>query len=91
MSIRHVDDDYTIHEDFIGMLPCDSGIDANALFNYINDIICRCNLDIKKLTGSAFDGAAVMECLAKKLKTVNPSVMHLHCLAQVTELVFKDV
>ena len=71
--------------------PCNSGLDADALLNYIKDIICRCNLDPKNLTGSAFDGAAAMECLARKIKTINSSTMHLHCFAHCTELVFKDV
>ena len=90
-SIRHVNDKYEIREDFIGIVPCDSGLDADALLKYINDIICRCNLDPKRLIGSAFDGAAAMESLARKMKSVNPSVMHLHCFAHCTELVFKDV
>ena len=91
-SVRHCNRNYEIEEDFIGIYPCDSGLDADALLSYIKDIITRCSFTTDKLIGTAFDGAAVMNSLSRKIKEeFNSCALHMHCFAHSNELVFKDI
>ena len=89
-SLRHCDE-YNVREDCIGIIPCDKGLDADSLILYIQDILTRCRCNPVKMIGCAFDGATVMKCLAKKLKSkISPTVFRVHCFAHCNELVFKD-
>ena len=70
---------------------CREGATTDALFEYIKDILVRCQLDLKKLIGMTFDGAMAMKSLAKKIKSeINESAIFIHCLAHCQELIFKD-
>ena len=82
---------YETVENFIGILPCDQGLTSDALLKYIQDILTRCNMDMKKLVGTAFDGASSIVRLAGLLKeTFGDNLIHIHCFAHCNELVFKD-
>ena len=90
-SVRYCTDDYDIHEDFIGMMPCDEGVTSKSLLKYVKDILLRCEFQNDKLIGMAFDGASAMKLLAKLVKEdINPNALYFHCMAHINELVFKD-
>ena len=90
-SVRSCNNSYETFENFIGILSCDQGLTSDALLKYIQDILSRCNMDTKKLVGTALDGASSMVRLAALLKeTFGDSIIHMHCFAHCNELVFKD-
>ncbi|MEL7308435.1 MAG: hypothetical protein AAGK05_11580 [Pseudomonadota bacterium] len=90
-SIRNVNDSYEIEEAFLGIRPCDHGLTAEALLNYIGDILIRCGLRKENLVGLGFDGPSVMKKLAKLVKQhLNSNVLYVHCLAHCTELAIHD-
>ena len=92
ISIRTCSDDYVIKEEFIGITDCSKGLSSDALLQYTNDILTRCNLNKKGIIGVTFDGAASMKLLAKKLKQcVGEQVIYVHCFAHCNDLVSKDV
>ena len=66
-------------------------VQPQMLFEYIKDILIRCQLDLKELVGMTFDGAMAMKSLAKKIKSeINESAIFIHCFAHCQELIFKD-
>ena len=82
---------YETFENFIGILSCDQGLTLDALLKYIQDILLRCNMDTKKLVGTAFDGASSVVRLAEFLKqNFGDNIIHIHCFAHCNELAFKD-
>ena len=91
LSVRHCTEQYDVKEEFIGICQCREGATTDALFEYIKDILIRCQLDLKKLVGMTFDGEMAMKCLAEKIKSeTNKSAIFIHCLAHCQELIFKD-
>jgi hypothetical protein len=44
-------------------------VTTDALFEYIKDILIRCQLDASRLVGMTFDGAMAIKSLAKKVKS----------------------
>ncbi|XP_028414610.1 zinc finger MYM-type protein 1-like [Dendronephthya gigantea] len=90
-SVRTCNNSYETTENFIGVLSCDQGLTSDALLKYIHDIMLRCNMDTKKLVGTAFDGASSMTRLAALMKEkFGDNIIHIHCFAHCNELVFKD-
>ena len=45
LSTRYCTDDYEVKEGFIGIYECREGETTDALFEYIKDILIRCQLD----------------------------------------------
>lgn len=91
LSVRHCNEEYEVKEDFIGIYECTEGVTTDSLFEYIKDILIRCQLDVIRLVGMTFDGAMTMKSLAKKIKSeMNESAIFIHCLAHCQELIFKD-
>jgi hypothetical protein len=91
-SIRSCNNSYETFENFIGILSSDDqGLTSDALLTYIQDILLRCNMDTRKLVGTAFDGASSMERLAALMKKhFRDNIIHTRCFAHCNELVFKD-
>jgi hypothetical protein len=90
-SIRSCNNSYETFESFIGILSCDQGLTSAALLMYIQDILLRCNMNTRKLVGTAFDGASSMERLAALMKKhFGDNTIHTRCFAHCNELVFKD-
>ena len=69
LSTRYCTDDYEVKEGFIGIYECREGETTDALFEYIKDILIRCQLDASRLVGMTFDGAMAIKSLAKKVKS----------------------
>ena len=86
-SVRHCNKNYEIEEDFIGIYPCDSGLNAVALLSYIKDITTRCSFTADKLIGTAFKGASVMNSLSQKLKKNSILVFYI-CIASLIAISF---
>ena len=94
LSIRYVDDDYTISEDSVGLfhLPNTS---ASTLHLVLTDMLLRCNLPLSLCRGQAYDGAAAMQGKRKGLATLIrnevPAALPVHCLAHSLNLCLQDV
>ena len=56
LNIRWVDENFEIHDDFIGMYDC-AETDAETLIKIIKDIIIRCGLEMIHVRGQTYDGA----------------------------------
>jgi hypothetical protein len=89
ICIRWVSENYTVYEDFIGMLAV-TKFDADSLVAAITDILCRCCLKFEDCRGQAYDGAAAMmgklNEVATQLKIANPAALPVHCLAHCLNL-----
>ena len=58
-TIRWVDDNLEVHEEFI-VLHLVYSIEANIIFSAIEDILLRLNLRFHKIRGECYDGASNM-------------------------------
>ena len=95
MSIcfRSVDDQLTIHENFVGFYEPPSA-DAATLYKTICDVLIRCEIDIADCRGQCFDGASTMSGVINgvqaKILSVSPSAYFVHCNAHNLNLAFQD-
>jgi len=73
--LRHVSDDFEIHENFIGLHEIDKA-DSEHLSAIILDCLVRLNLNIDLVRGQGYDGAAVMSGVqngvASKISAIEP-------------------
>ena len=60
MSIRWVDNDYTIREDSVGLY-CLPNTRSDTLYTVVTDILQRCDIPLTLCRGQAYDGAASMQ------------------------------
>ena len=94
LTIRYVDNDYTVHEDSIGLV-CLPDSKAITLHLVVKDILTRCNLPLSLCRGQAYDGAANMQGKRKGLATLIrnevPAALPVHCLAHSLNLCLQDV
>ena len=83
-----------VNEEFIGLHALPS-TDAGTIFNVLKDILLRCNLDINKLRGQCYDGAASMSGsksgVATRFKEENEKCLFTHCYGHVLNLAVGDV
>uniref|UniRef100_H3A554 HAT C-terminal dimerisation domain-containing protein n=1 Tax=Latimeria chalumnae TaxID=7897 RepID=H3A554_LATCH len=89
-----VDEEYTIHEDFIGLVDLPQ-TDSATIYSVLNDILIRCNIPPGLCRGQAYDSASNMSGhirgVAARFKQQNPAAIHIHCLAHCTNLCLQDV
>ena len=94
LSIRWVDEGYTIHEDVLGLFQLPD-TRAASIFSAIKDILIRCTLPIVQCRGQAFDGASNMSGahngVQALVKRENSKALYVHCLAHSLNLCLKDV
>ncbi|KAL5493617.1 hypothetical protein EMCRGX_G014821 [Ephydatia muelleri] len=94
ISIRWVDKDYSIHEDFIGMFKVPK-TDAETLSLAIEDVLVRCVLPISQCRGQAYDGASNMagpkSGVAARILQRQPTAIPVHCLCHCINLCLQDV
>ena len=94
ISIRWVDKDYSIHEDFIGMFKVPK-TDAEMLSLAIEDVLVRCVLPISQCRGQAYDGASNMagpkSGVAARILQRQPTAIPVHCLCHCINLCLQDV
>ncbi|XP_066914540.1 zinc finger MYM-type protein 1-like [Clytia hemisphaerica] len=91
--IRWVTDELEVNEEFLGLHPL-SSTDANKIFTVLKDIILRCNLDINKLRGQCYDGAAAMSGaksgVATRFKKEIYKCLYTHCYGHALNLAVGD-
>ena len=75
-------DAFEVHEKFLGLYQVPS-IDANTLTQVIKDALCRMNVQISKLRGQCYDGAAAMRGarsgVAKQILDIEQRAVYTHC------------
>ena len=59
-ALRWIDDDWSVHEDFVGLIQTDS-IDSNSLVHIIRDVLLRLDLKLENCRGQCYDGASNMK------------------------------
>ena len=93
VSIRYVDDDYTINEDPIGMFSLPDTY-AETICSVIKDILLRCSIPLSLCRGQAYDGAAVMKGIrsgvSTRIRNDVPQALPVHCLAHCLNLCLQD-
>ena len=86
---RSVSNDLEVNEEFLGLHPLPS-TDACTIFTVLKDILLRCNLDISKLRGQCYDGAAAMSGsksgVATRFKQENNKCLFTHCYGHALNL-----
>ena len=94
ISVRWVGENFIVHEDPVGVVavPDTTG---DTLFNVIENVLTRLNLPIRNCRGQAYDGASNMQGnikgVATRVQEVEPSAIHVHCLAHCLNLCLQDV
>ena len=93
ISIRWVDKQFYIHEDFIALLQVEK-TDAATLTSVISDCLIRCNLQLSHCVGQAYDGASNMSGrmtgVASRISSEYPKILYIHCLAHCLNLCLQD-
>jgi len=94
LSIRWVDEYYTIHEDTLGLFKLPD-TKSKTIFCAIKDILIRCSFPLAQCRGQALDGAANMSGIRNGIqalvKSESPQALYVHCLAHSLNLCLKDV
>ena len=76
-----------MREYFIGFVECDEGITGSALGTKILGTLQGYGLDLHKLRGQAYDGAANMSGATRALiREQYPLALYLHCASHVLTL-----
>lgn len=93
ISIRWVDKQLSIHEDFIALIQVDK-TDAATLTSVISDCLIRCNLPLSNCVGQAYDGASNMSGgltgVASRISSQYSKILYIHCLAHCLNLCLQD-
>ena len=95
ITIRWVDDQLEINEDFIGLINLTKA-DANSVKNVIKDILLRTSLPLSSCCGQGYtyDGASTMKGakngVAAQLCKEELRAIYVHCLAHCLNLVLQD-
>jgi len=92
-SIRWVDENFGIHEDFIELGLLSAG-DTETITKMIKDCLCRMSLPIKLCRGQCYDGASVMAGavagVSSRIAADEPRAVYVHCLAHSLNLALQD-
>lgn len=93
MCVRHVDDNLTISEDFIGLYES-SETDAATITDVIKDVFLRCGIPLLNCRGQCYDGAANMvgqfTGVAARIASEFPKALFIHCSAHSLNLAVQD-
>ena len=94
MVMRWVDDELSVHEEFIGLYIVPS-ITSLMLFSVIDDILARMNLSFSKIRGQCYDGASNMSGsrsgVAKLVQDKEPRALYTHCYGHSLNLPASDM
>lgn len=93
ISIRWVDEQFLVHEDFLALSLLPKG-DAETITALIKDFLCRSSLPITSCRGQCYDGASVMAGnvtgVSKRIAEEEPRVVFVHCLAHSLNLALQE-
>ena len=96
--VRYVDEDFTIHESFLGLYECDK-TSAEFILNVIKDILLRFEIGTKdkpflKIRGQNYDGARSLQGVRSGVKVQvlkeEKRAIGVHCYAHRTSLAVSD-
>ena len=83
ITVRFVDKDKEIREEFFRFMLCDSGVSGEALAKVITDSVKEIGLDMKDCREQGYDGAGNMavKCAdaAAKIRSEYPLAIYMHC------------
>ena len=92
-ALRWIDDNWSVHEDLIGLSQTDS-IDSNSLVHIIQDILLRLDLKLENCRGQCYDGASNMRGCQKGVATQivkeEPCAIYTHCYGHSLNLACQD-
>lgn len=90
---RSVDNDFEIHEDFIGLHECEKTT-GNYLVAVIKNILTSCNFDFSKIRGQCYDKGSAMSGKKVGVKTQilseEPRALYIHCFNHALNLAVCD-
>ena len=93
ISLRFVDDNLNVCEEFVGFYEPGSTTGAD-LAAMIEDALCRLGLPLSHLRGMAFDGAANMSGVFNGAQAIlrrkQPAALFVHCGAHCANLIAKE-
>ena len=93
VALRWVDNDLSVHEEFIGLYAV-SSIESSSLVHVIKDTLLRLGLPMTKIRGQCYDGASNMRGIrngvAKLIQDEEPRGVFTHCYGHSLSLAAKD-
>ena len=93
LSIRWVNDDYSVSEDPVGLF-CLPSTTADTITTVLKDILVRCALPLSFCRGQAYDGASNMQGIrrgvATQIRKECPAALPVHCFAHSLNLCLQD-
>jgi len=93
VTLRWVDDVFSVHEDFVGVYEMDAA-DADAISKMIQDALLRLGLPLTFLRGQGYDGAWVMSGntngVSARIMQLEKRAVYVHCCAHSLSLTLQD-
>ena len=91
--IHWVDENFVVHEDFLGIHPLERTTADDTVF-IIKDVPLRINLKIQHAHGQCYDGAVTMAGKRKgvvtQIKAINGKFLYTHCYGHALNLAVAD-
>ena len=91
--LRWVDQQFEVHEEFIGLYALDS-TDASHIFAVIKAVLGQLHIPINKIRGQCYDGAAAMagtrSGVAKRVLAEEARAIYTHCYGHALSLACAD-
>ena len=91
--LRWVDQEFEVHEDFIGLHVLDS-TDASHIFAVIKAVLGQLHIPMNKIRGQCYDGAAAMagsrSGVAKLVSEEEARAIYTHCYGHALNLACAD-
>ncbi|XP_061173672.1 zinc finger MYM-type protein 1-like [Saccostrea echinata] len=85
LCIRWVDQNFTAHEDLLGMY-CLPDIGANSITLAIKDALLKFDLPISKVRGQCYDMAGSKTGVATQIHALEPRALYIHCYGHALNL-----
>ncbi|XP_078371338.1 zinc finger MYM-type protein 1-like [Oculina patagonica] len=93
VCIRWVDENFAVHEDFIGMYPVERTT-ADHIVAVLKNCLISMHLSIENARGQCYDGASTMagekSGVAAQIKALNNKCLYTHCYGHALNLAVSD-
>lgn len=93
ICLRWVDEDLSVHEDFIGLYVIPN-ISAAMIFSVVKDTLMRLNIGLCRCRGQCYDGASNMSGhrsgIAKQITDLESRALYTHCYGHSLNLAVGD-
>lgn len=94
ICFRRVDEQFEVHEDFVGLYQVDS-IQSSSIIQVLKDTILRLNLAMSNGRGQCYDLASNMAGIwsrvAVQMCTEEPCAVYSHCSGHALNLAASDI